>query len=47
MTASLDRTARVWVVDPDELVRLVEERLAWRLPFTDEELQPFRTLLGR
>jgi WD40 repeat protein len=47
VTASLDRTARVWVVDPDDLVRLAEERLAWRLPFTDEELQPFRTLLGR
>ena len=46
VTCSLDRAAMVWIVDPDELIRLARERLAWR-NFTDEELEPYRELLGR
>ena len=46
VTSSLDRTAMVWIVEPEELIRLARERLAWRR-FTDQELEPYRALLGR
>ena len=46
VTSSDDRTAMVWIVEPEQLIRLARERLAWR-KFTEEELEPYRELLGR
>ena len=46
VTASMDRTARVWIVETRELMERAEARLA-RREFTDEELNPYVELLDK
>ena len=42
-----DRTARVWITDPDELIRLARERVRRVRGFTEDELDRYADLLDR